>query len=142
MIERVGPLILRTLKPCITSDHFQVALNAAVFCSAPEFIALFRAIPDDLTTFLLFSARTATAHWNPETREVAEFLVDAVKEFEMGSKPATRGRTGKNPRRNGRVGWLEIVDIAADADSEINRESEKAKYDAWLGQIGSRTGTS
>jgi hypothetical protein len=142
MFETVGPVILRALKPCITSEHFQVALNSAIFCSAPQFLALFRSIPDDVTTFLLFSARTASGHWNPEAREVAEFLVEAVREFELASKPATRGMTAKNPRGNGRIGWFEIVDIAAAADLELDREHERAKVDAWLARIGTWIGTS
>jgi hypothetical protein len=141
MFERVGPVVLRILKPCITSEHFQVALNAALFCSAPEFMALFRSIPDEVTTFLLSAARTATAHWNPEAREVAEFLVDAIREFETESKVTERGRTAKNPRPKGRIGWLEVVDIAADMDAELDREREKTKAETWLRQIRPCTGT-
>jgi hypothetical protein len=142
MFDSVGPVILRALKRCVMSEHFQVALNAAVFCSTPQFLELFRSIPDEVTKFLLFSARTASAHWNPEAREVAAFLVDAVREFEIASKPATRRLTAKNPRRKGRLGWFEIVDLAVEADEGLDREQERAKVEAWLGRIGTWMGTS
>jgi hypothetical protein len=56
LFDKVGPVILRIIAPCITSEHFQVALNSAMFCSSPEFLDLFRVIPDEVANILIVPA--------------------------------------------------------------------------------------
>jgi translation initiation factor IF-1 len=142
MFDRVGPVLLRTIRKALTSEHFQVAMSAALFCAAPEFMSLFRSIPDDVSKFLIISARVATEHWNQETGEVAKFLVGALRDFERASKPATRARTANNPRKRIRMGWGDVVEIAIEADRDLDADHEREKVDNWLAQVASGLGTS
>jgi serine/threonine-protein phosphatase 2A regulatory subunit B' len=142
LFDKAGPVILRAVAPCITSEHFQVALNAAMFCSSPEFLDLFRAIPDEVANILIGPAMVSTAHWSPEQQEIAEYLVSTLRNFEFASKPTIRARTARSPRRKVRFGWGDVVDIAADSDASLDRECEHEKIRQWLVYADASTPTS
>jgi hypothetical protein len=141
LFDKVGPIILRTLAPCLTSEHFQVALNSAMFCSSAEFLHLFRTIPDEVSNILIGPARESTTHWSPEQQEMAQYLVDTLQDFEFASKPAIRARTARSPRRKVMVGWGDVVEIAADSDASVDRECEREKLRQWLVYANSSTST-
>jgi hypothetical protein len=138
IFDRVGPVLLRTIRTCLTSEHFEVAMSAALFCAAPEFIDLLTAIPDEVSAFLMVSARAATAHWNTEAAELAQFLVDSLRTFEIASKPTTRARTA---RKKVRFGWLDVIKLAAKEDGTLDEDRERQKVEDWLQQIGPNAGT-
>lgn len=139
--DRVAPVLLRTLRRCLTSEHSQVSMNASLFCAAPEFIDLFRPIPDDVSVFLMVGARAASAHWNAEARELAQFLVEALREFQIASKPATRARAAANQRRKIRLAWPDIVELAVGADESLDADRVRAKVNEWIRRIGPGPGT-
>jgi hypothetical protein len=142
LFDKVGPVILRIMAPCITSEHFQVALNSAMFCSSPEFLDLFRAIPEEVANILIDPAMDSTTHWSPEQQEMAEYLVDTLRSFEFASKPAIRARTARSPRQKVRFGWSDVVNIAADSDASVDRECEHEKVRQWLLYADASTPTS
>jgi hypothetical protein len=135
-LDRVGPVLLQTLRRCLACEHFQVSMNAAVFCAAPEFIDFLRYFPEDLSGSLMMGARVATAHWNSDTKELAETLVDSLHEFQLTSTPASSAPSPRNPPTTARFAWSDVVELAVAADDTLDLDHERSKLDEWLRKTG------
>lgn len=124
MFDKVGPLVLQVLTPYITSEHWQVSLNATLFCADDSFIDVYKPIPDAIEKYLIPAAKVLLGHWREDERELAGMFLEKLNAFRTASKPAMRANAA--PRRVHReseaVQWAKIVELAsANADIDTNK---------------------
>jgi hypothetical protein len=122
MFAKVAPVIVRTIAPCLTSCHWEIALAATLFCAQDSFLSVFRASPDVISSVVMESAKRATEHWNEEERAAADCFFDKLKKFDFKSKPATRA-VGKTVE-TAKMGWGDVVEMAVANDAGIDRDGQ------------------
>ena len=122
MFDKVGPLVLQVLAPYITSEHWQVSLNATLFCIDDSFIDVYKPIPDAIDKYLIPAAKVAVGHWREDERELAEKFLEKLNAFRTASKPAMRAAA--QPRKpkpeSEAVQWTKILELASAQDVDID----------------------
>ena len=129
ILEKVGPLVLKTIAPCITSQNYRVACLAISFASDPDFIAVYKPIPDAILEILMPAVKeAATNHWNEYTREIALRLLDQLSDFHFRSKPKNRALTATQRKTIQQpLGWASVIEAAVSNDQSIDSQQEQMK---------------
>ena len=131
VMEKVGPTVLKILSTCICSQNYRVTIYMTSFASDDDFIDVYRPMPEAISDILLPAAKAACNHWNEEEKNLAIRLSDKLKNFHFRSKPQTRAITAalssRGKREEKKIGWNDIIDIAASSDPSINADEFRAK---------------
>ncbi|OHS97801.1 hypothetical protein TRFO_09219 [Tritrichomonas foetus] len=134
VIEKVGPLVLKIIAPCLYSQNFRIALLATNFVTDDDFINVYKPMPDSISDILMPAAKVACDHWNEKEKEVAVRLLDQLSNFHFRSKPATRATTAtiKKQSKENRFDWVDIIEIAVGNDESIVKKEEEEKLNIFL----------
>lgn len=125
VLENVGPLVLKIIAPCITSQNFKVSMLSTSFVTDDDFIEVYKPLPDAISDILIPAAKTACNHWNQDERDLAIRLMDKLSDFRFRSKPATRATTAsmeRNRINNQQINWNDIINLAASNDPALNTD--------------------
>ncbi|KAK8860990.1 hypothetical protein M9Y10_012682, partial [Tritrichomonas musculus] len=131
VMEKVGPLVLKILSSCICSQNYRVAIYTTSFALDDDFMDVYRPLPDTISDILLPAAKAACKHWNEEERDLAIRLSDKISNFHFQSKPQTRAITAtlssRSKRNEEKIGWNDIITLAASSDPSINADEYREK---------------
>jgi serine/threonine-protein phosphatase 2A regulatory subunit B' len=120
MLEKIGPIIVKTLGPCLTSQSWEITFQAASFCFQDGFLHLFRPVPDLVTKTLISAARVACQHWNSQAREAGAALLEKLLAFQFASNRIARATSRKTVPTPAQIRWSDVFQMAAEADPSID----------------------